>query len=78
MDVSREGLGGRVPEREWGVVVCCLAERGSKAPGSKYLPRTVVPVLLMAWCGRHAGACATGVTGTMQSSSYAGWNLVGD
>ena len=41
----REGLGGRVPEREcWCCMVwrgwCCPAERGSKASGSKYLSRT--------------------------------------
>ena len=46
MDASREGLGVRVPEREWGGCcimwggACCLAERGSKAYGSKYLPRS--------------------------------------
>ena len=36
--------GTRVPGREWGCVwgdaCCCIAERGSKAHGSKYLPRT--------------------------------------
>ena len=47
LDVSGEGLYGPVSRRESGGVVlhsmwgdaCCLAERGSKAPGSKYLPR---------------------------------------
>ena len=40
VDVSREGLGGHVPEREsGGGGACCLAERGTRAHGSKYLPR---------------------------------------
>ena len=46
-----EGLGGRVPGREWGgVVVLCggvhlvAAGRGSKAPGSKYLPHILSAV----------------------------------
>ena len=30
-------------ERVWGGCCMCLAERGSKAPGSKYLPRRCDP-----------------------------------
>ena len=56
--ISREGLvWTRVPKRESAVGgllhcvrpdACCLAERGSKAPGSKYLPRN---------CQRQQGCC---------------------
>ena len=40
--ISREGLGGHVCMRGCCIVWggwCCPAERGTKAPGGKYLPR---------------------------------------
>ena len=47
VDVSRRESGGVVLHSMWGDA-CCLAERGSKAPGSKYLSRKF-PVWVH-WC----------------------------
>ena len=74
MDVSREGLGGHVPKREWGGGAawccmvwegwCCPAERRTKAHGSKYLPR-ILAIICCCCCGgkREDGVVRIEITG---------------